>query len=157
MDKIKHLKIGDVLELDSEIKTSKKEGLQTRIIVLKKSKAKADEAIKKAIHERKRKQSKIHSETIKYHEYVILLTNLPKEITTEEILELYRLRWQIEIAFKHLKSIFGLGHLPKEDIESARAWLHGKLFVALLTQAIIDEGLHFSPWGYPYGKKNITS
>ena len=29
------------------------------------------------------------------------------------ILELYRLRWQIELAIKRMKSILGLGHLPK--------------------------------------------
>jgi hypothetical protein len=43
----------------------------------------------------------------------------------------------------------GLGHLPKTEIESSRAWLHGKLLVAILAQAILDEGIFFSPWGYP--------
>jgi hypothetical protein len=43
----------------------------------------------------------------------------------------------------------GLGHLPKVDTESARAWLHGKILAALLVQTIVDEGRLFSPWGYP--------
>ena len=88
-------------------------------------------------------------ETIGLHRYVILITSLPEDVTASQALELYRIRWQIEIAFKRLKSIMGLGHLPKKDVESARAWLHGKLFVALLAQAIVDEGAFFSPWGYP--------
>jgi hypothetical protein len=153
LDKISSLKIGDILELDSEIRTGKKESLSVRIIVMKKSREKAKEAVKKAINEQKKKQRILNPETIKYHEYIILITNLPKDVFADDILELYRLRWQIEIAFKHLKSIFGFGHLPKENIESSRAWLHGKLFVALLAQAIIDEGLLFSPWGYPYKRK----
>ena len=157
IDKIIDLEIGSVLELDSEVKTNNSGPLKVRIIVMKKSKEKALEATKKAIQEQKKKQRKINPITIKYHEYIILLTNLPKNITSEDILELYRLRWQIEITFKHLKSIFGLGHLPKEGIESARAWLHGKIFVALLTQAVVDEGLLFSPWGYPViRRKYIT-
>jgi hypothetical protein len=45
----------------------------------------------------------------------------------------------------------GLGHLPKTDPVSAQAWLHGKVFVALLTQAMVDEGRTFSPWGYEVG------
>ena len=64
------------------------------------------------------------------------------------MLLLYRARWQIELAFKRLKSILGLGHLPKYDKNSAKAWLHGKLVVAFLAQSIIDCGYCFSPWGY---------
>ena len=36
--------------------------------------------------------------------------------------------------FKRFKSLAELGHLPKHDEHSARAWLYGKLFVA-------DDGL----------------
>ena len=68
---------------------------------------------------------------------------MPNKVTAGQALELYRIRWQIEIAFKRLKSIMGLGHLPKKDEESLRAWLHGKLFAALLAQAIVDEGAFF--------------
>jgi len=74
---------------------------------------------------------------------------VPDSISAASILELYRLRWQIELAFKRLKSIFGLGHLPKKDKQSSQAWLHGKMFVAILTQIITDESQLFSPWGYP--------
>ena len=64
------------------------------------------------------------------------------------VLETYRGRWQVELAFKRLKSIIGLGHLRKVDIDGARAWLHGKLLVAFLTEALIIAGTTFSPWGY---------
>ena len=68
--------------------------------------------------------------------------------TASKILEWYRLRWQIELAFKRLKSLAQLGHLPKYDDESSRAWLYGKLFVALLTDKLARIGRDFSPWGY---------
>ena len=34
--------------------------------------------------------------------------------------------------FKRFKSLAQLGHLPKYDDDSAKAWLYGKLLVALL-------------------------
>ena len=58
------------------------------------------------------------------------------------------MRWQIELAFKRMKSIMGLGHLPKFSEASARAWIHGKLLVALLIERLLDVAEHFSPWGY---------
>jgi hypothetical protein len=51
----------------------------------------------------------------------------------------------IELAFKRLKSLAQLGHLPKADEQSARAWLYGKLFVALLTEQLIRQGQALSP------------
>ncbi|NIP32538.1 transposase, partial [Candidatus Saccharibacteria bacterium] len=120
-----------------------------RLCAIRKSDDEAKKAIKKALKECRKKQRKINWETIELHRYIILVTSIPAEVTANQILELYRLRWQIEIAFKRLKSILGLGHLPKKDEKSASAWLHGKLFVALLAQAIVDEGRSFSPWGYP--------
>ena len=60
-----------------------------------------------------------------------------------------RLRWQIELVFKRMKSIMGMGHLPKADPNSSRAWLHGKLFVALLVERMIEAAKSFFPWGYP--------
>ena len=58
------------------------------------------------------------------------------------------MRWQVELVFKRLKQIAQLGHLPKHDPESSRAWLYGKLFVALLTEKVIQSAHALSPWGY---------
>jgi hypothetical protein len=44
---------------------------------------------------------------------------------------LYRSRWQIELAFKRMKSLMGLGHLPKKDPVSCRAWLIGAKTISL--------------------------
>ena len=42
----------------------------------------------------------------------------------------------------------GLGQLPKRADASAREWLHGKLFVALLVEQLLQTATTFSPWGY---------
>jgi hypothetical protein len=81
--------------------------------------------------------------------YVSVWTTIPSNILgSAQVLEIYRVRWQIELAFKRMKSILGLGHLPKLSEASARAWIHGKLLVALLIERLLDTAEHFSPWGY---------
>jgi hypothetical protein len=148
-DKVKNMEIGEILEFKANVRGSSSEVLPVRFCIIKKNKEKGDEAVTRTIREQKKRQRKINEETLELHRYVIVMTSLPDEITSKEILELYRLRWQIEIAFKRLKSIFSLGHLPKKDPVSAKAWLQGKIFLAILTQTIDDESYLFSPWGYP--------
>jgi hypothetical protein len=41
-----------------------------------------------------------------------------------------------------------MGHVPKHDDQSSRAWLYGKLFLALLSQKLARVGSAISPWGY---------
>ena len=120
-----------------------------RVCAMRLSEEAAGQSVRRAKKELGRKQQILDPETLALHRYVILATSLPASLPASRVLELYRARWQVELAFKRLKSIMGLGCLPKEEDESARAWLHGKLLVSCLAQAIVDEGRFFSPWGYP--------
>jgi hypothetical protein len=81
--------------------------------------------------------------------YFFVWTDVPLEaLDAEAVLAWYRCRWQVELCFKRMKSILGLGDLPKRRDDSCRAWLHGKLLVALLLERLLDTAEHFSPWGY---------
>ncbi len=91
----------------------------------------------------------VRPETLQLAAYVLVWTNLDASYSSKRVLELYRQRWQIEMAFKRLKSLAQLGHLPKRDPESSRAWLYGKLLLALLGQKLGRLGRDVSPWGYP--------
>lgn len=120
-----------------------------RICALRKS----EEPIRRAHRKLKRRATRSRivrrAETWEYAPYVLVFTTLPKPVfPTADVLEWYRVRWQIELVFKRLQSIARLGHLPKYDERSARAWLYGKLLVALLSQKLIRSGRAFSPWGY---------
>lgn len=152
LNELQSLEIGDVRNIDAIASPKTKDELCFRLCIVRKSDEEAEKAIQRAIKEQRKKQRKINPETLALHRFIVLATSLPDSIPKYEIAELYRMRWQIEIAFKRLKSIMGLGHLPKKDKDSAQAWLHGKIFTALLTQAIVDEGRFFSPWGYPIQK-----
>ena len=70
------------------------------------------------------------------------------EMPITGILEFYRSRWQVEPAFKRLKSLPGLGQVPKTNDDTAKAWMQGKVLVSLLIEKILLEGRFFSPWGY---------
>ena len=121
-----------------------------RLVAIKKSPEATEYALKKVKREMVRKQKMLNAETLELHGYFFVLTSVPSSLlSAERVLLLYRMRWQVELGFKRLKSIMGLGHLPKTDPASARAWLHGKLVVAMLAQLIVSEGRSFSPWGYP--------
>jgi hypothetical protein len=117
-----------------------------RLCVVRKSQTAIDQALKKLKREASKRQSALKSETIEYAKYIIIFTTLPEsEFSTKEVLDWYRLRWQIELIFKRLKSLSGLGHLPKSDERSARAWLHGKLFIGLMVEKLIRYSNDFSP------------
>jgi IS4 transposase len=60
--------------------------------------------------------------TLEFAKYVLVFATRPTG-SAGEILQLYRMRWQVELAFKRLKTIAQLGHLPKHDGKSSRAWL----------------------------------
>ena len=85
--------------------------------------------------------------TLRMNEYFVVGTSLREDFSAAQILHIYMLRWQVEIAFKRLKSIMQLGQLPKTDPESCRAWLYGKMLYALLCYAIVDAGRSFFPMG----------
>jgi hypothetical protein len=81
--------------------------------------------------------------------YFFAWTDVPAQtLDMETVLAWYRCRGQVELCFKRMKSILGLGDLPKRRDDSCRAWLHGKLLVALLLERLLDNAEHFSPWGY---------
>jgi len=88
-------------------------------------------------------------ETLQYARYVMVFTTVAaSRLSVSEVLEWYRVRWQIELVFKRLKTLAALGALPKYDDQSARAWLYGKLLVSLLGQKLERLGRDISPWGY---------
>ena len=124
--------------------------IQGRICALRKTDEAIQDAETRIWKSAKSKGHQPREETLRYARYVILFTTFPaKQFSENDILEWYRLRWQVELVFKRFKSLAQLGHLPKADEESSKAWLYGKLMVALLTEKIVRHARTFSPWGYP--------
>jgi hypothetical protein len=106
-------------------------------------------ATQRKLHRRAQRQgNQLQPQTVEYAQWVIVLTTVPAaQLDDLQILQWYRVRWQIELAFKRLKSLAGFGHLPKHHDRSSRAWLYGKLLVALLTEKMQRYARAVSPWG----------
>jgi hypothetical protein len=107
-----------------------------------------DEKLEQVDRRNKRKASKKqHASSngaLKMSKYVVVITSLPNTIVADEIISLYRLRWQVEIYFKRLKSILDFGNIPLKREDSIMTWLNGKLLVSLLIEGMLSE-VSFSP------------
>ena len=141
---------GDVAVWDVKIPWDGCRDLSARLCVVRKTKIAIAAAIKRLRRRASKQGTELQPETLVYAEYVMVLTTWPADrFPAEVVLECYRFRWQIELVFKRFKQIAELGHLPKHHDDSAKAWLYGKLLVALLTEKVIREASALSPWGYP--------
>ncbi len=120
-----------------------------RVCALRKTEEQIEKAHRRIKRHASKKQLKTKPETWEYARYVAVFTT-DMVACSETVLQWYQVRWQIELAFKRLKSLAQLGHLPKYDDQSSRAWLYGKLFLALLAQKMIRTGRDISPWGYVF-------
>ena len=123
-------------------------GLAVRLCAVRKSFDGQALAERKLRRKAVRRQNQLREETISNNAWIVVLTTVEDDVLDDvEVLEWYRIRWQIELAFKRLKSLGDAGHLPKRDPRSSRAWVYGKLLVALLTEKMQRHAAAFSPWG----------
>ena len=110
--------------------------LPVRLVAIRMPKDKAMQAVADARAAAKDGGHAIQPGTLAAAAWVILVTSLaPTEFSTDEVLELYRLRWRIEIAFKRMKSLIGLGSPPGKCPRVAKAWVLCHLIAVLLTEA----------------------
>jgi hypothetical protein len=132
--------------------------IRGRVCGVRKSEQAIEKAQRKLTRRQQQGKAQVTEETRQYACYVLVFTTLRvRQASSRQVLESYRLRWQIELIFKRLKSIVQIGHVPKQDDHSSRAWLYGKLLVALLTQRLAREGSAISPWGYPLREQTPSS
>jgi len=119
-----------------------------RLCAVRKTTVAAKQSQQRVTRESQRNGTKLQPQTLEAAKYVLVFTTLPTDIAAPDVMEIYRLRWQIELEFKRLKSLIQLGHLKKHDAQAARSWLQGKLLVALLIARLIAHAERVSPWGY---------
>ena len=68
---------------------------------------------------RKDQRQRTHPLTLEAADHLILITSLPREaFPIERLGALYRLRWQVELAFKRMKSLLRIDRLPAKATRS---------------------------------------
>lgn len=147
-DLIKKLKRAKKDCLDQPIWIGRKEGkpLALRLIAIRKPPEAAEQTRQKLKAKAKEKQRVLQDATLVAAGWVILITSLDAaEFSASAIGDLYRLRWRIEIAFKHLKSGAGLTRPPGEDAAVAKLHVLCHLLMILLTEPLLAEHFGDSP------------
>lgn len=119
--------------------------LKLRLIMGRLPPEKAELARKKVIARALKAGKKVDPRSLWAAEFVLLLTSLPAERSPEAILELYRLRWQVELLFKRFKTLLGLGDLPAKKRNLARSWIFSKLILAFLAEKAARKLAESSP------------
>ncbi len=120
-----------------------------RVVALKLPGPVAAKAIRRLKRSANKKQKKLDPRSIEAAHYVMLFTTIPEEVLDAAgVADLYRFRWQIEVAFKRLKQLLDIGRLPHQDERAAEAWILSKLIVALLLETLYRRASSISPWGY---------
>ena len=149
MTKLQTLRVGQTGDWDAWVVTKDKVKIPGRICAIRRSRAASALAERKVRRQCQRNSVEPGKKSLLAAKYVFVFTTLPREqADAGTVLALYRARWQVELAFKRLKSILGFGYLPKYDPDSCRAWLHGKLLVAMIAERLVSMAKSFSPWGY---------
>jgi IS4 transposase len=120
-----------------------------RLCAVRKNRVAAERARRKALDKARRNGTQAQEQSLELTAYVLVLTSLAaQKFSATEVLQIYRGRWQVELAFKRLKTLLAAGHLPKTDDQSAHAWMQAKILISLLLERLLLEAKIFSPWGY---------
>jgi hypothetical protein len=113
--------------------------LGLRLVAVRKPPRAAEAARRKARRQAQQGGHQVSRDTLVAADWVILVTSLTAaDFPAADILALYRLRWRIELAFKRLKSLVGLGGPPGADPRCAKAWVLAHLLMILLLEPLID-------------------
>jgi Transposase DDE domain len=103
------------------------------------------EAQAEALRRQKQHQAQEHGRTLSPRArflagYVLLLTTLPQSgWPPEQILALYRARWQIEVLFKRLKGVLSVHRLSAQTPQSAQAMICALLVAWLLIEEEVED------------------
>ena len=120
--------------------------LPLRLIIQRKSPEATEATRKKLLSDASRKQKTLDPRSLVAAEFMIVGTSLPAAgYPADEVLAVYRLRWQIELAFKRLKSLLHINKLPTFSEDASRSWLYSHLIMALLCDDLSQEFLESFP------------
>lgn len=104
--------------------------IRGRLCAVKLPKNKAEEAQKRVRREHKKKTT---AQMLEDARYVVIFTTVPRaDLDTQQVLDLYSLRWQVELFIKRDKSIGALDGVPNFKPETVYSWICAKQLLLLI-------------------------
>jgi hypothetical protein len=123
-----------------------RDGIPARLVIARKPPEAIERQHARLLRKASRSGQKTDPRTLRTAGFMMLLTSLPSErASAAEVVRLYRMRSQIELAFKRLKSLGGFAELRARDPRLARSWLLAHLIAAVLIEASLGEALDSPP------------
>jgi hypothetical protein len=125
-----------------------KTGHHTRLIAGRLCMTRLPEHKAREARQRARKEygASVSAETLEAAGYVVLFTTAPwQRLSAAQCIELYRLRWQIELQFKRWKSICGFDKMPNFRPDTIAAWIYAKILTAVLLEKLASLKSEVSP------------
>jgi hypothetical protein len=120
--------------------------LPVRLVVFAKDEIAVQAEVRRVNRKAAKNQCPVNPRSQMAARYMMIVTSLdPQTYPAEKILALYRRRWQIEIAFKRLKSLIHINRLPAKNKSLARTWLYAHLVFALLIDKLAQHMLDSPP------------
>ena len=79
----------------------------------------------------------VSADTLEAAGYVVLFTTTPADrLSAAQCIELYRLRWQVELQFKRWKTLCGFDRMPNFREDTIESWLYAKILAAVLLEKL---------------------
>ena len=124
-----------------------RKGVPCRLCGIHKTPEACEQSRRNLHHLQVRKRRCVSEFTLEINDYILVLTNMPVEVLSlEQVLNSYRFRWQVELYFKRLKTLVGLGSIPTHSEKSGTAWIYGKMLLSLILEKLHTQLGVFSPW-----------
>lgn len=122
-----------IMDISGFCRYQKKTGF-VRVIAEKLPEEQAREARKRKQKKASKNQSKIKQDTLFCAGWVVVITTLGAEYSGEEILYLYRCRWQVELLFKRFKQSFCITTAKAGSKQYAETMILLQLIIWIITE-----------------------
>jgi hypothetical protein len=114
-----------------------------RLVAVRLPADKAEEARERL---RREQGSEVTTESLAMAGFVVVFTTVPKDrLSAQRVLELYGLRWQIELHIKRDKSIAGLDRLPNRRPDTVYTWICAKLLLVQIARKMASSQMAIPP------------
>jgi Transposase DDE domain len=139
---------GQTSEVRVGIRDGKKRYLEVRLVIWPKSPEQAQAEQERLLKNARKRGTTVDARSLEAASYVMILTSLPVDVfPASDVLAIYRFRWQIELAFKRMKSLADLDELAAKKPPLAQAWIYARLIAFLLAEQKAGQVPDSSPSG----------
>jgi hypothetical protein len=119
------------------------ERIRGRLCALRLPPDKAEEARARL---RREQGAHVTAESLQMAAFVVLYTTVPRDrLSLDRVMELYTLRWQVELKIKRDKSIAGLDRLPNYRDDTIRSWILAKMLLTEIAHRVATPRVDIPP------------